>query len=138
MPFNHGLGILSDAHIESAMQYKIPDEWLEFCEFKPVQPEYRFYAYSQGNTDIEAVPIAEIEPPTRSPGTPPFKKFKIVPVLMALMDPDGRLPPIAVSRMPLGSKYQYKLTDGFHRYYAAALAGYTLIPAVVSPSQGGH
>lgn len=117
------------------MLYKIPDEWLEFCEFKQVEPEYRFYAYSQRINDIETVPISEIEPPTRSQGSSPFKKFKMVPVLMALMDPDGRLPPIAVSRMPPGSKYQYKLTDGFHRYYAAALAGYTLIPAVVSSSQ---
>lgn len=113
------------------MKYEIPKEWLDFCEFKKVSPEYRFYFYGHNRPEVTAMKIAEIEPPVRDAGIVPFKKFKMVPVLMALMDPNGELPPITVMRISSNQRYQYKVTDGFHRFYAAALAGYELIPALV-------
>lgn len=115
------------------MQFEIPKEWLDFCEFRQVSPDYRFYFYGHNRPDVEVIPLSEIEPPSRAIGVTPFKKFKMVPVLMALMNTDGELPPVVVSAMTPGAKYKYKLKDGFHRFYASALAGYIQIPVIVSP-----
>ncbi len=115
------------------MQFEIPKEWLDFCEFRQVSSECKFYFYGHNRPDVEIVPLSEIEPPSRDFGIAPFKKFKMVPVLMALMNPNGELPPVVVSQMDPDAMYKYKLEDGFHRFYASALAGYILIPVVVSP-----
>ena len=114
------------------MQFEIPKEWLDFCEFRQVSPESGFYFHDHNRPGVKVIPLNEIEPPFRAIGVAPFKKFKMVPVLMALMNPEGELPPVVVSPMAPGAMYKYKLKDGFHRFYASALAGYIQIPVVVS------
>jgi hypothetical protein len=56
-----------------------------------------FYPYRpRGDQEIDAVPLADIEPPLRNSGVPPFKKYKMVPVLFALASPECALPPVEV------------------------------------------
>ncbi|MBD8897833.1 ParB N-terminal domain-containing protein [Rhodanobacter sp. DHG33] len=113
------------------MRYTIPEEWLSFCDFEMVSPGYRFYCYEQ-NSNAQPVPLSEIEPPVRGEGVDPFKKYKMVPVLMAMMDPEGILPPIVVAPIEYTSTYKYRVVNGFHRFYASAQRGYPQIPVVLS------
>jgi hypothetical protein len=105
------------------MRYKIPEQWLNFRDFKRAPAEYRFYSYDPCWKNAQVVPLAEIEPPVRSEGVEPFKKFKMVPVLMAMIDADGSLPPIVVTPTEPPSTYKYKVVNGFHRFYASAQRG---------------
>ncbi|MGC1548032.1 MAG: ParB N-terminal domain-containing protein [Rhodanobacter sp.] len=114
------------------MQYQIPEEWLTFSDFKRVSAEYRFYPYGQCWPNAKAIPLAEIEPPIRDYDIEPFKKFKMVPVLMAMMDPNGTLPPITVALAEPSSRYRYKVVNGFHRFYASLERGYPFIPIVIN------
>jgi len=117
------------------MRYTIPEEWLSFCDFERVSPGYRFYSYEQ-HPNALAVPLAEIEPPIRADGVEPFKKYKMVPVLMAMMNPEGFLPPIVVAPTEHSSTYKYKVVNGFHRFYASAQRGYPQIPALLCDGEG--
>ena len=118
------------------MQYEIPKEWLSFCEFERVDAGYRFYSYEQCWLNAQAIPVAEIEPPIRADSVEPFKKYKMVPVLMAMMDPNGALPPIVVVEIGAPSKYKYKVVNGFHRFYASVQRGYPKIPVVIDDGRG--
>jgi len=42
------------------------------------------------------------------------------------------MPPIEVSTRNVPGSYQYKVKNGFHRYWLSHLVGYTKIPAVVN------
>jgi hypothetical protein len=113
------------------MSYIIPEEWLNFCDFEQVSPGYRFYSY-EAHPNAQAVPLTEIEPPARAVGVEPFKKYKMVPVLMAMMDPNGSLPPIVVAPIEHPSIYKYRVVNGFHRFYASAQRGYPEIPVLLN------
>ena len=111
----------------------IPDEWWEFCE---MNTEYtrvgEFYPYPQCfENNTEVIDIQDIQPIVRAVGTNGFRKYKMVPVLMAFRDPEGLLPPIEVGALKNDPKYRYKLENGFHRYYASLAVGYSRISVQV-------
>ena len=110
------------------MDYTIPEDWLTFCEVASWSRQTDYYVYPQGRT-VEILALADIEPPQRDDGMAPFKKFKMVPVLMAFLSPECSLPPVVVEPLAEGSSYRYKLANGFHRFYASLHVGYTHIPA---------
>jgi hypothetical protein len=116
------------------MHYEIPEEWLGFFDFKQASTGHRFYHYGQCWTNAQTVPLCEIQPPMRSEGVEPFKKYKMIPVLMAMMDPEGSLPPIVVAPLEPPSPYKYRVVNGFHRFYASAERGYPSIPVVMDES----
>jgi hypothetical protein len=62
---------------------------------------------------------------------PPFKKYKMVPILFALSSPECALPPVEVDRSVVPPTYQLKVHSGYHRYYASVALGYPLLPVTV-------
>jgi hypothetical protein len=115
--------------------FDIPDEWWRFAEMDTFTLRGRFYPYGpRGDQEIDAVPLADIEPPLRNSGVPPFKKYKMVPVLFALASPECALPPVEVDALAGSSAYRFKVYNGYHRYYASAAVGYPLPPVVIRPS----
>ena len=96
----------------------------------------RFYFYGkQPDTDrAQVVDLASVKPPTRADGVPLFKKYKLVPVLFAFTSPKCSLPPGEVARLSEPHPYLYRLTNGFHRYYASAAVEYPELPVVIPGS----
>ena len=116
-------------------RFEIPDDWWSFAGMDAfTQRGGGFYPYQQcaGTVDIEVVPLTDVEPPLRDPGISPFKKCKLVPVLFALLSPEGILPPVEVFLAPSGA-YRFKVRNGYHRYYASVAVGFTKLPIVVCP-----
>lgn len=111
--------------------YVIPADWLAFCEIDSWHPESKCYPWS-GTQAVELVAIGDIQPPRRDPGMEPFRKYKLVPVLLAFMSPECALPPVTVEPLPTGADFRYRVTNGFHRFYASRAVGYTSIPAAIN------
>lgn len=112
-------------------EYPIPADWLAFCEMETWQPSSKCYPWS-GDKPVELISISDIEPPRRSPGIEPFRKYKLVPVLLAFMSPECALPPIALEPLPERSGFKYRVINGFHRFYASQAVGYAFIPALLT------
>jgi len=115
--------------------FEIPDDWWFFAEMDRLSSNGgRFYAYPPHFRGVEVVPLSDVEPPMRNSGVPPFKKYKMVPILFALSSPECALPPIDVDALTAPAAYRFKVHNGYHRYYASAAAGYRLLPVVIRPS----
>lgn len=114
----------------STVRFAIPDDWWDFCEMPHFRPTSEFYPYTRACTTAVAVPIGEIEPPRRDPGIPPFRKYKLVPVLLAFQSPQCALPPVPVQPVS-SSPYRYRPIDGYHRFYASVAVGYPKLPVVL-------
>jgi hypothetical protein len=117
--------------------FEIPDKWWHFAEMDTFSSKGgRFYPYRllPGDQEIEAVLLTDIEPPTRNSGVPPFKKYKMVPVLFALSSPECALPPVEVNALVAPAAHRFKVQNGYHRYYASVAVGYPLLPVVIRQS----
>ena len=113
----------------SSLHFTIPDDWWRFCEMTTFRPVSKFYPYARNCSEAIAVPITEIEPPVRDVGIPPFRKYKLVPVLLAFWSPECALPPVPVEQADNGS-YRYRPINGYHRFYASVAAGYSMLPVI--------
>jgi hypothetical protein len=118
--------------------FEIPDAWWQFADMASYQRVGGFYPY-QGlirgerfidRRRVEVVPLVDIEPLRRDPGTPLFRKYKLVPVLMGLQSPTGYLPPCELRRTD-GGPYAFALHNGCHRFYASVAVGFTGLPALI-------
>ena len=90
-----------------------------------------YYPYQPSTiSEVTVVPLFEVEPPCRSDGVPAFRKYKLVPVMLAFASPECDLPPIEVKPIA-NSAYRYQVCNGYHRYYASVAVGYIDIPALV-------
>lgn len=120
----------------SDVEFEIPDEWWSFSEMHSFQPNGGgFYPYPPELAErIQVVPLSSIEPPIRSEGIPPFKKYKLVPVLLAFQSPECALPPVEVERSTSSSQYQFRVRDGYHRFYCSVAARYSKLPVVIVES----
>jgi hypothetical protein len=116
--------------------FEIPDEWWHFAEMDTFTSRGgRFYPYRPLlGEEIDAVPLADVEPPMRNSGVPPFKKYKMVPILFAFCSPECALPPVEVSALTGSAAYLFKVSNGYHRYYASIAVDYPLLPVVIRPS----
>lgn len=112
--------------------FNIPDEWWEFVVLNDLPFNHPHFFNYDGDSfpNAEIIALAHIEPPRRSPGDEEFKKYKLVPVMLAFWSPEHLLAPINVKRSS-HPHYKYQLTRGFHRYYASVAIGYSMIPAMV-------
>jgi hypothetical protein len=111
--------------------FEIPDEWWLFTEMNAFTPSGVFYQPSPKYPDFDLVPITDIEPPTRDLGYQLFKKYKMVPVLLAFLSQERPLPPVDVVSIEPTGRYRLKVVNGCHRYYASIAVGYTKLPVVV-------
>ena len=112
--------------------FEISDDWWLFADMDSFNRNGgNYYPYPPECKDVRAEPLVDIEPPTRAPGVLWFKKYKLVPILLAFSSPECALPPVEVSSVALTGNYRFKVHNGFHRYYASVAAGYTSLPVVV-------
>ena len=113
--------------------FEIPDGWWEFVVVNDLPFNHpHFYAYDRESfPEAEIISLAALEPPRRSPGVESFKKYKLVPVMLAFWSPEYSLAPIHAKRSD-NPDYKYQVTSGFHRFYASVAVGYAMIPAIVS------
>jgi hypothetical protein len=107
--------------------FEIPDEWWRFADMNTFSLDgARCFPVDPARVD-DLVPVVDIEPPERDPGVAPFKKAKMVPILMAFVSSNA-LPPIEVCRLGVAAPYRYRLYDGYHRFYASVAVGYPMVP----------
>lgn len=114
--------------------YTIPSDWWDFAEMDtfmlPVEGSH--YPYDPDcKSDVHVLPLERIEPPLRSEGLVPFKKYKLLPIFFALHSPECALPPISVARIEGPGSYSFRVINGFHRYYASLAVGFRSIAAIV-------
>jgi ParB-like chromosome segregation protein Spo0J len=112
---------------------KIPDEWWVFCGMPDWNPASEYFPYRSSEASVEIVELADIVPPARSERTPNFRKYKMVPILLAFQSPECFLPPIKIREILDAGGARFEVANGFHRYYASIAAGYSHIPAIVVP-----
>jgi hypothetical protein len=115
----------------AGVSFEIPDDWWSFTEMDSFSPKGgRFYPYQRSGIigDIQVVPLPHIEPPMRNSGVPLFKKYKMVPILLAFLSPECALPPVEVQALAPSEMYRFKVYNGYHRYYASIAVGYTKLP----------
>ncbi len=116
----------------SGVEFEIPDDWWIFSEMDKFSlNKGRFYPYCTKDSNIEVVDIYEIEPPTRNNNIQPFRKYKLVPLLMAFTSPECALPPVEVVPNKEFETYHFKVKNGYHRYYASIAVGYPMLPIKV-------
>jgi hypothetical protein len=113
----------------SDVRFTIPDDWWTFCEL-PIRLPSKFYPYTRKCKEARAVALLEIEPPRRDDGVPPFRKYKLVPVLLGFTSPECAIPPVRVEEIR-DSRYRYRVVNGYHRYYASIAVAYSKLPVVV-------
>ena len=94
-------------------------------------PQSELFPPSRRHAEFETMPLDLIEPPRRARGIPLFRKEKLVPILLSFRSPECALPPIEVETLPEAGQYHFRVTNGFHRYYASAAVGYPKIPVLV-------
>ncbi len=112
--------------------FEIPDDWWQFTDMGLFRPNSSgFYPYNTTTEPVDLVAIEAVEPPSRKAGIEEFKKYKLVPVLLAFQSPECALPPVLVKRISSPSKYQYYVHNGFHRFFASVAAGYSKLPVTV-------
>lgn len=113
------------------LRFAIPDEWWRFCDMQTFRPSTHFYLYAPGFDNAATVPITEIEPPVREAGIPSFRKYKLVPVLLAFTSPERVLPAVRAERLDTAGRYRYRVLNGYHRFYASVAVGYSSLPVVL-------
>lgn len=81
--------------------------------------------------EVRLVALTEVEPPERLGDVVRFRPDRTRHILvgMACGDP---LPPVRVVEMPVDS-YNYRVRDGFHRFYLSIVCGFTHLPIAVDP-----
>ncbi len=115
----------------NSVPFKIPDDWWTFTEMATFSPGSDYYPYKeQSESPVVLVHMSQIEPPKRNSGVPRFRKYKLVPILLAFKSPECHLPPVEVAPLVPAGSYSYGVVNGYHRFYTAAAAGYKLLPTV--------
>ncbi len=119
---------------QSSVEFDIPDEWWSFAEMQTFGNHGgEYYPYSPAVADkVQVVSLSNIEPPTRSEGIPSFKKYKLVPVLLAFQSPECELPPVEVQRISSRGQYEFRVLNGYHRFYSSIAVGYSSLPIIVT------
>lgn len=80
---------------------------------------------------LQNIPIREIEPPLRRAECELFPRS--ASILSALRN-GAALPPVEVERLPVPEgSHNYRLRDGFHRYYLCRALGISALPSIVWP-----
>jgi hypothetical protein len=112
-------------------EFEIPDAWLTEAglngSFTPSAPSFR------STTDATLVPLREIEPPLRVPTSPNdwrgFNCKRMISVLQGIAT-DAEIEAVPLIQLPeldvrlVSTRYRYRtynyrIQDGFHRFYGS-------------------
>jgi hypothetical protein len=100
--------------------------------FTPVGAAYR------SKPDATLVPLHNLEPPFRLTEVPlDFRGFcrnRMTDILIGFAARAEIAPVVVVNYPPVDMRpalFQYRIWDGFHRYYASVAAGFGYLPVVI-------
>lgn len=100
-------------------------------EFAPESSAYRASVVPE--LDNAVVHYELIQPPVRNQGVQELVHSRAQSVLLAIKT-GNTLPPIEVEHLPdLPHGYQYRVIDGYHRFYLSLGLGFTHLPVVIKP-----
>jgi hypothetical protein len=117
----------------AGVPFEIPDEWWECADMHGFSTGgSRFYPCLPSSQNVQIVALSEIEPPTRNSAIPPFKKYKLIPVLFGFQSPESPLPPVEVLLKDPPNQFRFTVHNGYHRYYASIAVGYQYLPVIVT------
>lgn len=116
-------------------QFEIPDEWVleaGVMSFRPKACAYRSHSAAI------FVPLTEVEPPVRVMSRPRdwrgFERLRLLAHLKRFIA-DEETDPVPVVRLPSlefgNSVYRYRIRDGYHRFYASIIAGFSDLPIIL-------
>jgi hypothetical protein len=125
--------------------FEIPDEWWKETRADTFKPVTNCYQWSEPGPldEVILVSLKEIAPPLRYPEISlDFHGLRkngsdggvggMLGVLQAIVD-GTRLPPVSVckTRKTYAEGFNYKVKDGYHRFYASHAFGFTELPCVI-------
>ena len=100
--------------------------------FSPNAPAY--LANGVSVFPIEILALSAVQPVKRAPGVVRFHEDRAFRVLEYIRT-NRAMDPIVVDLAVIsGSRYQYRLCDGFHRFHLSIALGFTHIYAAINPS----
>jgi hypothetical protein len=118
-------------------EFEIPDDWLaEFGNngFPATANAYR------STPETVLVALTDIIPPMRKPAYPKdwrgFERTRLIDLLRGIVA-DEQIDPVSLIELwpasdpMLSLAYRYSVRDGFHRFYASIIAGFTELPASI-------
>jgi len=111
------------------VDFEVPDEWWQetgMTGFRPHAVSYR-PAVPEGR-EISLVPIADFEPPRRSPPYPLLFRTQSLGILRGFAA-DAAIPPVTAEKLTSGP-FTSMLREGFHRFYLSAAVGFTHVPVL--------
>jgi hypothetical protein len=115
-------------------EFEIPDDWLTASGINNFAPSATAYC-SSPETVLAA--LSEVIPPMRKPTFPKdwrgFERERLL-VLLRRIAVGEQIDPVPLIQLPepdpiLPLPYRYSVRDGFHRFYASIIAGFTHLPA---------
>lgn len=121
-------------HTHDGIPFDIPDEWWAFAEMDTFRRSSARCFSFEPKDGVQLVEMAKVQTPVRDAGVEAFKKCKLVPILCALQA-KNLLPPIKVTDQGVPPGCQYRVYDGFHRYYASVAVGFPMLPVIDINSQ---
>lgn len=117
-------------------EFEIPDEWWAEAGMVGFAPKNSAYRWSIA---AELVPLQTILPPPRHPTAPKdrhgFERARLVSLLKGIAT-GAEIEPVPLLEFPQHDvwpmPYQYRVRDGFHRFYASIAAGFECLPAEIA------
>ncbi|MCJ2131279.1 hypothetical protein [Methylobacterium sp. E-045] len=115
--------------------FEIPDAWVEGIDLTRARAAGGAYR-ARGEATIVALHV--IEPPRRNPWVPldwrGFSRGRFITVLTRMLA-DQEIDPVPAFALPRPEHppfpYDYRLADGYHRFFASVAAGFTHLPCDV-------
>ena len=125
-----------------SVEFELPDKWIEEAGVRNFRPSQKCYPPDMTKTrgeDILEIEISSIEPLTRraetkgvfcnSEETGESAKERVMRILINLKT-NQKMEPVKVAPSD-NENYEYKLTQGSHRFHCAIAMGYKYVPATI-------
>jgi hypothetical protein len=115
-------------------KFQAPDDWWASARMSNFIKGSNYYQ-TYNDPDLLIVPLSAVEPPRRRGGYEfefgGFYRDSFVSILHAFLQEDP-IPPIVVSEV-LRDEFQYRVREGYHRFYVSAAAGFEYLPVLLAP-----
>ena len=117
-------------------EFEIPDDWL--AEFGNNSFPASANAY-RSTPEAVLVALTDVIPPMRKSAYPKdwhgFERARLL-VLLRRVVANEHIDPVPLIELPASDPmlllaYRYSVRDGFHRFYASIIAGFTYLPASI-------
>jgi len=115
------------------VEFEIPDEWWNAAGASGFSPAMdAFVSQSDAAWPTIHVPVIDVQAPRRGTGVVGLREDRTISILRAFRSGIA-LPALQVHEEPPAGRRIFRVTDGYHRYYASVAAGFTRLPISVRP-----